>query len=96
MTKRYWQILMAQEDQEKTAFGTPWGLFEFQKMPFKHHGDAATFQHLVNQVLSPHQNYAAAYINGVIIFSTQLDTTPEAPEGVNMGFENNWTNNQTK
>lgn len=60
---------MAHEDWEKMLFGTLWGLFEFQRMPFGFHGVVATFQHLMDKVLNPHQGYAAAYIDDVIIFS---------------------------
>ena len=28
----YWQVEVAPEDREKTAFGTPWGLYEFNVM----------------------------------------------------------------
>jgi hypothetical protein len=34
LAKGYWQIPMAAEDKEKTAFRTPMGLFQFVRMPF--------------------------------------------------------------
>ena len=34
LTRRYWQIPVAQEDRVKTAFSTPYGLFQFRVMPF--------------------------------------------------------------
>lgn len=70
MTKGYWQIPIAPEDQEKTAFGTSWGLFEFQHMPFRSHGSAATFQCLVDKILNPYQNYVGVYVDNIIIFSS--------------------------
>lgn len=30
----FWQVEMAPKDREKTAFATPLGLYEFQRMPF--------------------------------------------------------------
>ncbi|MGH0172760.1 UNVERIFIED_CONTAM: hypothetical protein FKN15_063695 [Acipenser sinensis] len=70
LTKGYWQIPLTQSSQEKTAFSTPDGLFHFQTMPFGLHGAPATFQRLMDQVLAPHQQYAAAYIDDVVIFSS--------------------------
>ncbi|KYO47746.1 RNA-directed DNA polymerase-like protein [Alligator mississippiensis] len=66
LTKGYWQVPLAPEDQEKTAFATPWGLLQFQRMPFGLHGAAATFQRLMDRVLAPHMDYAAAYIDDII------------------------------
>lgn len=42
LTKDYWQIPMAPEDCEKTAFRTPWGLFEFLIMPCELNGAVVT------------------------------------------------------
>ncbi|XP_075768775.1 uncharacterized protein LOC142821515 isoform X2 [Pelodiscus sinensis] len=69
LTKGYWQIPLSPEAQAKTAFATPFGLYQFKNMPFGLHGAAATFQRLMNQVLRDHQDYAAAYIDDIVIFS---------------------------
>ena len=34
LTKGYWQVPVARDDQCKTAFTTPFGLFEFKRTPF--------------------------------------------------------------
>ncbi|MGH0158407.1 UNVERIFIED_CONTAM: hypothetical protein FKN15_035412 [Acipenser sinensis] len=70
LTKGYWQIPLTQSSREKTAFSTPDGLFHFWTMPFGLHGALATFQRLMDQVLAPHHQYAAAYIDDVVIFSS--------------------------
>ncbi|XP_019375045.1 PREDICTED: uncharacterized protein LOC109299027 [Gavialis gangeticus] len=69
LTKGYWQVHVAPKDQEKTAFATPWGLFQFQQMPFRLHRAAATFQLLMDKVLPPHGGYAAAYIDDIVIYT---------------------------
>lgn len=43
LTKRYWQIPLAKDAQEKTTFATPSSLYHFVKMPFGFHGAAASF-----------------------------------------------------
>ena len=65
----YWQIPMAPGSREKTAFATPFGLFEFEVMPFGLHNVPATFQWMMNHVLRDCQGYAQAYIDDVVIFS---------------------------
>lgn len=48
----YWQVLMEPTAQEKTAFVTHCGLYEFTKMPFELVNAPATFQQLMELVLS--------------------------------------------
>ncbi|MGH0119288.1 UNVERIFIED_CONTAM: hypothetical protein FKN15_026968 [Acipenser sinensis] len=70
LTKGYWQIPLTRSSREKTAFSTPEGLFHFKTMPFGLHGAPAAFQRLMYQVLHPHHEYAAAYIDDVVIYSS--------------------------
>uniref|UniRef100_K7EZN6 ribonuclease H n=1 Tax=Pelodiscus sinensis TaxID=13735 RepID=K7EZN6_PELSI len=69
LTKGYWQIPLTPASESKTAFTTPFGLFQFNTMPFGLNGVAATFQRLTDKVLQEHREYAAAYIDDIVIFS---------------------------
>ena len=48
----YWQVEVAPEDREKTAFCTQEGLFEFSVTPFGLCNAPATFQRLMDSVLA--------------------------------------------
>ena len=69
LTKGYWQIPLLLESREKTAFSTPYGLYQFVTLPFGLSGAPATFQCLTDRILRPHSAYAAAYLDDVIIHS---------------------------
>ena len=73
LARGYWQVPVAEESKEKTAFTTPFGLYEFNVMPFGLHNAPATFQRLMNRVLEGCQEFAQAYIDDVVVYSTSWE-----------------------
>ena len=57
------------DDVPKTAIVTPFGLFEFLRMPFGLRNIAQTFQHFIDQVLHG-LPFVYAYIDDVLVAST--------------------------
>ena len=51
LSKGYYQVPVATEDQPKTAFVSPSGKFYFTRMPFGLKGAPTTFQRLMDQLL---------------------------------------------
>lgn len=74
----YWQIPMARESIEKTAFVTKYGLFEFLVMPFGLTNAPATFERLMERVLNGLQwTQCLVYIDDIIVFGTTFRETLE-------------------
>ena len=74
----YWQIRVHPDSQEKTAFITPQGLYEFRVMPFGLMNGPAVFQRLMQQVvmgLNPEEgpDHIAVYLDDILVFSKSLD-----------------------
>ena len=70
MAYGYWQIKVKDSDREKTAFATPFGLYEALKMPFGLCNAPATFCRLMAKVLRTYINkFCFVYLDDVIIFS---------------------------
>ena len=64
----YWQVEVEKNDRPKTAFCTTEGLFEFQVMPFGLCNAPATFQKLMNLILSGLQwNCCLVYLDDIIV-----------------------------
>ena len=70
LTKGYWQVPIATKDRQKTVLVTPFRLFQFRMMPFGLSGTPASFQRLMDRLIQGCQNFAAAYLDDLIIFST--------------------------
>ena len=67
----YNQVPVAEKDKAKTAFCTPFGLFEFNRMPFGLCNVPGTFQCLMERMFGD-QRYQSVllYLDDVIIFSS--------------------------
>ncbi len=69
LTKGYWQVPLTEQAKPKTAFSTPSGHWQYRVLPFGLHGAPATFQRMMDILLRPHQAYAAAYLDDVVVHS---------------------------
>ncbi|KAL1261364.1 hypothetical protein QQF64_006629 [Cirrhinus molitorella] len=73
LTKGYWQVPLTKDARAKTAFSTPSGHWQYRTLPFGLHGAPATFQRLMDVLLRPHQAYAAAYLDDVVVHSERWE-----------------------
>ena len=71
LAKGYWQVPLAEEDKEKTAFTSPLGLLQFRVMPFGLSGAPVTFQRLMDTVLRGSEEYTGVYLDDVVIHGTE-------------------------
>jgi len=70
----YWQVQMDPASQEKTAFTTYSGLYEFRKMPFGLVNAPATFQRLMEIVLADLvRKKCLVYLDDVIVLGRTLE-----------------------
>ena len=73
LAKGFYQVEVEPLSQEKTAFVSPYGKFQFQRMPFGLKNAPAMFQRLMEVVLGDCYNYSAPYIDDVIVFSENAE-----------------------
>ena len=69
LAKGYYQVPVNPNDKDKTAFMSKLGKYRFTKMPFGLRNAPATFQRLMDHVLAGMQEYAAAYMDDIVIHS---------------------------
>ena len=74
----FWQIRMDPSAQEKTAFVTHQGLYEFRVMPFGLTNAPTVFQRLMQQVMAPlkstsRPDFVSVYLDDILIFSRSLE-----------------------
>ncbi len=78
----FWQIPVRKKDRAKTAFTTPYGLFEFNRMPFGMCNAPSTFQRLMDMVLAGLTwRICLVYMDDIIVFSRTFE---EQVDNVNM------------
>lgn len=73
LTSGYFQVKMSDEDQPKTAVTTPFGLYEWTRMPFGLCNAPATFQRLMECCLGDLQwETLLIYLDDILIFSSDF------------------------
>ena len=65
----YWQVLMDDNDKEKTAFACHPGLFQFNIMPFGLKMAPAILQELMARVLEWLDQFTVAYLDNILIYT---------------------------
>ncbi|MGH0176852.1 UNVERIFIED_CONTAM: hypothetical protein FKN15_073716 [Acipenser sinensis] len=70
----YNQVPVAEPDRHKTAFCTPFGLFEFNRMPFGLCNAPATFQRLMERLFGDQSCQSLLlYLDDVVVFSSTVE-----------------------
>ncbi len=92
----YWQIPMNPMDQEKTAFTTFAGLFEFTVLPFGLCNAPSTFQRLMEFVLAGLTwKNCLVYIDDILVFSKDFASHLKDLKEVFECLQTRWTETET-
>lgn len=74
LARGYWQVSVAPESRQKTAFISHKGLYQFKVMPFGLSNAPATFQRLMNSVLAGLiYNCCVVYLDDIVVASPTLE-----------------------
>lgn len=61
---------MEKQPKKKTAFTTPFGLYQFKRMAFGLQGAPATFQTMMDKLVDGLGSFANAYLDDLVIYSS--------------------------
>lgn len=85
----FYQVKLHEESREKTAFVTPEGLYEFVAMPFGLKNAPATFQRIMNVVLTGlKERGVCVYIDDIVVFTNDYDSHLDLLQEVFIRFKN--------
>ena len=74
MSSGYYQIELSEDDMNKTAFITKYGLFEYRRMPFGLCNAPATFQRAMSPILRGLEwGEVLAYLDDIIILGKSFE-----------------------
>jgi len=74
LAQGFHQIPMNPDDKAKTAFSTPYGHYEYLRMPFGLKNAPATFQRLMDSVLVGLQgNEVFVYLDDIVVYARSLE-----------------------
>lgn len=65
----FYQIPIRESDKEKTAFVTPFGLYQFNVLPMGLKNSPPTFQKVMSDTLEGCRNFSLVYLDDIIVFS---------------------------
>ena len=69
LTKGYYQVEMTPKDQAKTTFASPFGKYQFLRVPFGLRNAPAIFQRLIEDVLRDCKDCCRSYIDDIVVYS---------------------------
>lgn len=69
----YFQIPVAENSREKTAFVTSNSLYEFKKLPFGLSSAGSHFQLVINHVMAEFKSNVLIYLDDIVIYSETLE-----------------------
>ncbi len=83
LSSGYNQVPVTEGDKQKTAFCTPFGLFEWNRMPFGLCNAPSTFQRLMERLFGDQQCQSLLlYLDDIVVFSTSISQHLERLEVV--------------
>ena len=73
LSRAYHQGFMATESRAKTSFTTPWGLYQWVRIPFGLSTAVPTFQRYMEKIVEDFRgDFAMAYLDDTIIYSKSI------------------------
>ena len=74
MQSAYHQVYVSPEDNDKTAFICPRGMYRYRTMPFGLCNAGATFQRLMDLVMSGlHLDICLVYLDDIVVYASSAE-----------------------